>query len=49
MLSGELTLNDCTTLFVRYGDITGRASTGVFLLSLLYFFAYRRRKKDYIV
>ncbi len=49
MLSGELTLNDRTTLFVRYGDITGRASTGVFLLSLLYFFAYRRRKKDYIV
>lgn len=49
ILSGELTLNDRMTLFTRYGDITGRASTGVFLLSLLYFFAYRRRKKDYIV
>jgi len=48
-LSGELALNGRTTLFTRYGDITGRASTGVFLLSLLYFFAYRRRRKDYLV
>ena len=49
MLSGELTLNERITLFTRYGDIVGRASTGVFILSLLYFVAYRRRKKDYIV
>lgn len=48
-LSGEVTLSDKTTLFVEYGDIVGRASTGVFALSILYFFAYRRRKKDYIV
>ncbi|MDE7355657.1 MAG: apolipoprotein N-acyltransferase [Rikenellaceae bacterium] len=48
-LSGELTENDRITLFVQYGDIAGRASQGVFLLSLLYFVAYRRRKKDYLV
>lgn len=48
-LSGELTGNDRITLFVQYGDIAGRASQGVFLLSLLYFVAYRRRKKDYLV
>ena len=47
-LSKSINKNDELTFYVRYGDMIGRISCYVFLLSLLYFGAYMRRKKDYL-
>ncbi len=44
-----LKLNDRTTFYVRYGDVIGRTAGYVFVLSLLYFMAYRFRKKSHLV
>ena len=47
-LTDTVNKNDEITFYVRYGDMTGRIACYVFLLSLLYFGAYMRRKKDYL-
>lgn len=49
VLTKEVSLNKEFTFFVVYGDMIGRIATYVFVLSVLYFIAYRRRKKDYLV
>ena len=48
ILVGEVMLNEKETFYTKYGDTVGRAASYVFVLSLLYYIAYRRRKKDYL-
>ncbi len=48
-LVGSLPLNDKVTFYARYGDLTGRLSSYVFVLSLLYFIAYRVKRKNNLV
>ena len=48
-LSGEAPLQDTLTYYVRYGDQIARLCVYVFGLGLLYFMAYRVRKKFHIV
>lgn len=47
-LNKDLKLNDEITFFVRYGDYIGRLSCYIAALCLLYFGAYRIRKKSHI-
>ncbi len=46
--SESVGLNDRITFFVRYGDLTGRVGSFVFGLCLLYFMAYRVRRKMHV-
>ncbi len=48
-LTSDVPLNDTITYYVRYGDQIARLCVYVFLLGLLYFMAYRVRKKFHIV
>ena len=48
-LTDSLSLNDRMTFYTRYGDVIGRVSNYVFVLGLLYFMAYRFRRKSHIV
>lgn len=48
-LTGTASLNDTITYYVRYGDQIARLCVYVFILGLLYFMAYRVRKKFHIV
>jgi apolipoprotein N-acyltransferase len=48
-LPGTIDLNDRITFYVRFGDLIGRVSVLVFLLSALYYVAWRRKKKDLLV
>ena len=48
-VSGDLHLNDRLTFYTRYGDIIGRIAGYVFILCLLYFMAYRVRRKSHLV
>lgn len=48
-LNGTINLNDKLTFYVRFGDMAGRLSILIFSLSMLYYVAYRRRKKDLLV
>ena len=48
-LTDSLSLNDRMTFYTRYGDVIGRVSSYVFVLGLLYFMAYRFRRKSHIV
>lgn len=48
-LSAALPLNDRVTFYVRYGDFVARAALYVLILSVLYFIAYRTRRKDHLV
>jgi apolipoprotein N-acyltransferase len=45
-LSGVINRNDRITFYVRFGDMTGRICLLVFALCVLYYIAYRRKKKD---
>ena len=47
-LSGTINLNSRITFYVRFGDMTGRLCCLVFVLCLLYYIAYRRKKKDHL-
>ena len=47
--TATLNLNDRQTFYTRYGDAIGRIAGYVFVLSLLYFTAYRFRKKSHLV
>lgn len=42
-------LSDEVTLYARYGDVLGRVSGYVFLLSVLYYIVYRFRRKSHLV
>ncbi len=48
-ITGAVNLNDRITFYARYGDWVARISVYVLALSLLYYVAYRRRKKDRLV
>ncbi len=48
-ITADVPLNHKTTLYVRFGDYLARISLLVLGLSILYFIAYRIRKKDRIV
>ena len=48
-LTAELSLNDRLTFYTRYGDAIGRLAGYVFVLSLLYFMAYRVRRRSHLV
>ncbi len=48
-ITADIPLNRKTTLYVRFGDYLARISLLVLGLSILYFIAYRIRKKDHIV
>lgn len=49
ILSATLPLNDSITFYVRYGDYIGRIAGYVFVLSLLYYVAYRYRRRSHLV
>ncbi|MCD8185586.1 MAG: apolipoprotein N-acyltransferase [Rikenellaceae bacterium] len=48
-LHGTIQLNDRQTVYVRFGDMTGRISLLVLGLCGLYYIAYRRKQKDLLV
>lgn len=48
-LTGEIYSNDYITFYVRYGDLIGRISVFTFLLSMLYYIAYRTRKRSHLI
>ena len=49
VLTADVTLNDKITFYTRYGDYIGRLSKYVAMLCVLYFIAYRIRRKNYLV
>lgn len=49
VINADVTINDNITFFVKYGDMIGRASGYTLILSLLYYVAYRRKKKDHLI
>ncbi len=49
VLTADVTLNAETTFYTRYGDYIGRLARYVAMLCLLYFMAYRVRRKNYLV
>ncbi|MFI3268385.1 MAG: apolipoprotein N-acyltransferase [Rikenellaceae bacterium] len=49
VINDDVTLNKKFTFFVVFGDVIGRVSAYTFVLCLLYFIAYRRKKKDHII
>ena len=49
VLTADVTLNNKTTLYTRYGDYIGRLARYVAMLCVLYFVAYRVRRKNYLV
>ena len=48
-LTANVELRDDITIYVRYGDWIARTSTLVALLSVLYYIAYRTRKRNHLV
>ena len=49
VLTADVALNDKMTFYTRYGDYIGRLARYVALLCVLYFAAYRIRRKNYLV
>ena len=49
VLNGTLRANDRVTFYTRYGDYVGRLSSYIFGLCLLYFVAYRVRRRSHLV
>ena len=49
ILTSEVELNNKMTFYTRYGDYLGRISEYVMGLCILYYIAYRVRKKNYLV
>ena len=49
MLSAELELRDEVTLYVQLGDWIARTATAVALLTMLYYGAYRIRRRNHLV
>lgn len=48
-LYGVVNLNNKITFYARFGDMAGRLACYLSALGILYFIAYRRRKKDHMV
>lgn len=48
-LTGDVILNDKVTFYAKYGDYIARICNLLFLLSLLYFVAYRYRRRSHLV
>ncbi|MEG1634496.1 MAG: apolipoprotein N-acyltransferase [Rikenellaceae bacterium] len=48
LLQGEVTTNDKLTFYVVYGDMIGRLCGYTFVLTLLYFIAYRYKKRSHL-
>mgnify|MGYP007005077824 FL=1 len=42
-------LSDGLTVYTRYGDYLGRIAQDVMLLCLLYYVAYRVKRRNYLV
>ena len=49
ILTADVPLNSRQTFYTRYGDYLGRIAEYVLLLSLLYYLAYRVRKRNHLV
>ena len=49
ILSAEVPLNSQLTLYTRYGDYVARISEYVLLLCILYFVAYRVKRRNHLV
>jgi apolipoprotein N-acyltransferase len=49
VLTAEVELRDDATLYTRYGDWVARISTLVAVLALLYYMAYRIKRKNHLV
>ena len=49
VLTATLELRSDKTIYVRYGDWIARIATYVAVLSLLYYVAYRTRKRNHLV
>lgn len=49
VLTGDLMLNSAETVYTRYGDYLGRIAEYLMLLCVLYYIAYRFKKKNYLV
>ena len=49
ILTADVPLNTRQTFYTRYGDYLGRIAEYVLLLSLLYYLAYRVRKRNHLV
>jgi len=47
-LTAQVGLHNRMTFYTRYGDVIGRISWYVFALGLLYFMAYRVRKRSHL-
>ena len=48
-LTADLPLSDRKTFYMTYGDYIGRLSAYVLALSILYFIAYRTRRRNHLV
>lgn len=48
-ITGELTLNDHLTFYAKYGDYIARICSYVLALSILYFIAYRYKRRNKLV
>ena len=49
ILTEQLKTNDTITFYTRYGDYIGRLCSYVLLLGLLYYVAYRTRRRNHLV
>ena len=49
VLTSEIEVREDTTLYVRYGDWVGRLALFVTVLGMLYYSAYRVRRKNHLV
>lgn len=49
VLTEEVALNSEQTLYTRYGDLLGRVANYLLLLSVLYYVAYRVKRRNYLV
>ena len=49
VLTEEVTLNREQTLYTRYGDYLGRIAKYVLLLCVLYYIAYRVKRRNYLI
>ena len=49
MLTAQVPLESRITFYTRYGDYIGRIAQYLMLLCLLYYVAYRVKKKNHLV
>ena len=49
VITEEVELRDDVTFYVMYGDLIARIATYIAALAVLYFVAYRVKRKNYLV